>query len=276
MRRRLWSGGVVLGGILLAALGAAFLASPGRSAPPVSAQRTLPSGFPGGPYFAIVCGFSHRNNDDAIVFSGRPGKSHNHTYIGNRAVDASSTPSSLLGGGTTCEADADSSTYWFPTLFIGSEPVHPLTAIVYYVKRTSQAVMPHPAGLKMVAGNAEARSRQPKGIVAWSCGGVGLRPRYYTIRSCDPDQLLQLQVTFPNCWNGRALDSADHKRHMAYASRGRCPASHPVAIPTIALIVLYPPMPAHAQVSSGRLGAHADFMNGWDQEAIAKLVAGFN
>jgi hypothetical protein len=262
-------------GLGLAALGGAFLAGPGRSADLTEAQQPV-ARFPGGAYFALACGMSHRNNDDAIVFAGRPGKSHNHTYIGNRVVEASTTPETLLGGATTCETEADSSTYWFPTLFIGEEAVHPLTAIVYYVKRTSADVAPLPAGLKMVAGNAQAKTRQPKGVAAWSCGGVGGRPRYATIYSCESDQLLQLQVNFPNCWNGKTLDSADHKRHMAYAKNGTCPSSHPTAVPTIALIVLYPPMPSQAQVASGRFGTHADFMNGWDQQALAKLVAGLN
>ncbi len=85
--------------------------------------------------------------------------------------------------------------------------------------------------------------------------------------------MLQLQATFPNCWDGRRLDSADHKQHMKYASRGLCPASHPVAMPQIILIVLYPPVPLGSQVASGRFGAHADFMNGWDQAELERLVA---
>jgi hypothetical protein len=259
----------------VAAVGGAFLATPG-SASSVAARAPLARGFPGGAYFALACGFSHRNNDDSIVFPGQPGRSHNHTYIGNRSVDASTTPQSLLAKTTTCESESDSSAYWFPTLYVGTEAVHPLTAVVYYVKRTVEDVSPPPAGLKMVAGNADARARQPKGTVAWSCGGVGGRPRFFSVRACAHDQLLQLQVNFPNCWNGHALDSPDHKRHLRYASGGRCPASHPTALPTIALILLYPPLPADAKVSSGRFGMHADFMNGWDQAALAKLVAGLN
>ncbi len=262
--------------IVLAAIGAALLAPPDRSAAPNLAARAVASGFPGGPYFALGCGFSHRNNDDPIVFPRQPGRSHNHTYIGNRSVDASSTPASLLGGATTCESDSDSSTYWVPTLYVGSQPILPMVGIVYYVRRTSMPAAPLPAGLKMVAGNADARRAQAKGIVAWSCGGVGGTPRYAAVPACSEDQLLQLQVHFPNCWNGKSVDSADHKRHMAYASGGRCPASHPVAVSTIALILLYPPASARAQVASGRFGAHADFINGWDQEELSKLVAGRN
>jgi hypothetical protein len=31
-----------------------------------------------------------------------------------------------------------------------------------------------------------------------------------------------------------------------------------------------------ARVASGKFGAHADFINGWDQQALATLVAGRN
>jgi Domain of unknown function (DUF1996) len=219
---------------------------------------------------------SHRNNDDAILFPGEPGRSHNHTYLGNRVTDAATTPAALVGGMTTCEDPADSSTYWVPTLFEGTRHVNPLTGIVYYVRRTRDRVVPMPAGLKMVAGSQTAKKRQSKNTVAWSCGGVGGKPRFYAIRECEADQLLQFQVNFPSCWNGTDLDSPNHRSHMKYSVRGRCPASHPVAVPTIALILLYPPTSRFARVASGKFGAHADFINGWDQQAFATLVAGLN
>ena len=109
----------------------------------------------------------------------------------------------------------------------------------------------------MIAGNADAKRRQPKGIVSWSCGAVGGKPRFFTIPACTADQMLQLQVTFPNCWDGRRLDSADRQQHMKYAARGLCPASVPLG----------------SQVASGRFGAHADFINGWNQTELERLVA---
>jgi hypothetical protein len=262
---------VAVVGLALAVVGAVLAAPPARTATP-----QLAPGFPGGPYFALGCGLSHRNNDDAILFPGSPGRSHNHTYIGNRRTDATTTPASLLGGSTTCEDPADSSTYWVPTLYEANRHVNPLTGIVYYVRRTRDRVAPMPAGLKIVAGNQSAKKRQSKNIVAWSCGGVGGKPRFHAIRQCEDDQLLQLQVNFPSCWNGRDLDSPNHRSHMKYSVKGRCPASHPVAVPTIALILLYPPTSRFARVVSGKFGAHADFVNGWDQQAFATLVAGLN
>ena len=253
------------------AIAVAGFAAANLPAAPKAELQFAPN-FPGGPYYALGCSASHRNNDDPIVFPGQPGKSHNHTYIGNRSVDASTTPVSLLGGRSSCESEFDSSAYWMPTLFVGREEVLPLTAVVYYVNRSAERISAPPKGLVMLAGNALATSRQPKGIVSWSCGEVGGRPRHATIPACREDSMLQLQATFPNCWDGRRLDSPDHRQHVKYASRGVCPQSHPVAMPTIVLIVLYPPVPRGSQVASGKFAAHADFMNGWDQTELERLV----
>jgi Domain of unknown function (DUF1996) len=259
---------------VLAAIGGALLAAPDQQAASGAKKRPVEA-FPGGPYFVIGCGFSHRNNDDPIALPGEPGRSHNHTYIGSRDVDAWSTAESLRRSQTTCDNPADQSTYWTPTLYIGGDPVPPLVGIVYYVKRTLGQAAPIPAGLKMVAGNPTAKRPQSKGIVSWSCGGR-IVPRYAVVPACSLSNPLQLRVTFPNCWSGRTLDSPDHKRHMAYAVRGRCPQSHPVAIATIDLLFLYPPMPARATLSSGRFAAHADFINGWDQAALEHISTGLN
>ncbi len=188
-------------------------------------------------------------------------------------MNAATTTVSLLGGRSTCESEFDSSAYWMPTLFTGSFDVTPLTSIVYYVNRSRERIVAPPKGLMMIAGNAEAKTRQPKGIVSWSCGAVGGKPRFQVIPACDEDELLQLQAVFPNCWDGRRLDSADHKSHMKYAKRGICPSSHAVALPQLILIILYPPVPLGSQVASGRFGTHADFMNGWDQAELERLVA---
>jgi hypothetical protein len=57
-------------------------------------------------------------------------------------------------------------------------------------------VEPIPAGLKIVAGNQSAKTRQSKNVVAWSCGSLGGKPRFHAVRQCEENQLLQLQVTF--------------------------------------------------------------------------------
>jgi hypothetical protein len=262
-------------GVVVAA--SALLAAGGSSATPDATKRPAARNFPGGPYFTVVCGFSHRNNDDPIRFPGQPGRSHNHTYIGNRDVDASTTPATLRGGDTTCDIDRDASTYWVPTVFLLQEPITPLAAVVYYTKRTTDPVVAPPVGLKMLAGNPAAHHHQPREVASWSCGGVGGQKRFAAIPACRSDDALELNVRFPNCWNGRTTDSPNHRRHMAYSTEaGACPASHPVRLPTITIVLLYPSLPKGARPASGTFAAHADFMNGWEQDQLERMTALLN
>jgi hypothetical protein len=268
--RRVWVGAAA--GTTTAACALAFT-------PDLPGSTTQRGGtvFPGGAYFNLACGFSHQNNDDPIRFPEQPGRSHNHTYIGNRTVHAFTTPATLRQRGeSTCEVEDDRSTYWVPTLYVGTRAVVPYAGVVYYVRLTPQRVSAFPADLKMVAGNPTARRAQPTSIASWGCGGIGTSTRSPTVLACRRDDTLELRVRFPDCWNGRASDSANHKSHMAYAVSGRCPSTHPVAVPTLIVVLLYPPVPKTALLSSGRFATHADFMNGWDADAFQKLVAGLN
>jgi hypothetical protein len=259
---------------LVAAVTAAAIAASSLSAASATPTASVEKAkrFLGGPFYSIGCSFSHRNNDDPIVFPGQPGRSHNHTFLGNTTVDAWATPRSLRGGPTSCEDAGDSSGYWVPSLYVGRTAVHPEAANVYYVKRAKTRIATLPKGLVMIAGNAAAHSPQPKRVVSWRCGNViGAGPASVHIPSCSVQERLQLQVAFPSCWNGRTPDSVDHKRHMKYLSKGRCPRSHPVALPTLVLVVLYRPVPLGAQVASGHFGAHADFMNGWTDDVLTRF-----
>jgi uncharacterized protein DUF1996 len=228
----------------------------------------------GGPRsFAIGCAFSHSNMDDAIVFPGQPGRSHDHTYFGNRSTNASSTPTSLRAAGqTSCRLRADTAAYWVPTLFSAGTAVQPFGVTAYYIRRTTEQVTAFPAGLKMIAGTAAARAAQDQRVTFFSCG-----VRRSTISSAIPNctTSLRMQVNFPNCWDGTNLDSADHKSHMAYSTDGVCPATHPVETPALTLVVRYPAVAsATAELASGtQFSGHADFVNAWDQATLERLVA---
>ena len=52
-------------------------------------------------------------------------------------------------------------------------------------------------------------------------------------------QHLELEITFPDCWDGKYLDVPDHRSHMAYALDGSCPESHPVSVTQLRLFVKY-------------------------------------
>ena len=82
-------------------------------------------------------------------------------------------------------------------------------------------------------------------------------------------------VTFPDCWNGTTLDSADHVSHVVYSSHGHCPAGFPVPVPQLQLTVEYPvsgPTDRLGLASGGLLTGHADFVNSWDPAKLATEV----
>jgi hypothetical protein len=257
--------------VALAAAGGAGAAARTASSGPDGGGGPRHGGYRG--YFAVGCGFSHRNNDDPIVSPGRVGASHNHTFFGNTATNASSTPGLLRGGSTTCRVNADTAAYWVPTLFVNGRAVNPRGAIVYYIRRTRGPVQAFPAGLKVIAGDATATRAQGARVTYWLCGRLASA----SLAGC-PEGFrfhgVALVVKFPNCWNGTSLDSANHKSHLAYSSDGACPASHPVAVPALAIIVRYPALGAGPITlsSGGQLSGHADFINAWDQDVLQRLV----
>ena len=241
-----------------------------------SRQRRLTSPAPPAIPFRVRCRFSHRHKDDPIVSPGQPGSSHDHTFFGNRSTDAFSTLASLRSGGrTTCSDRADSSAYWAPTLYVAGRAVEPLALIATHTRRTVRPVDPFPAGLKVIAGDANARTAQSRRVTSWSCAGQRVA-RSSTIPRCPVTRHggLRLEVSFPDCWDGRRLDSADHKSHMAYSSRGACPRSHPVAVPALSLAVHYPVSGRRdAELASGgQFSGHADFINAWNRAALASWV----
>ena len=240
-----------------------------------SRQRRLTSPGPAIP-FAVKCAFSHRNQDDPIVYPGEPGRSHDHTFFGNRLTNALSSPAYLRAKGeTTCANRADTSAYWVPTLYVAGRAVEPLALFAAYSRRTSRALEPFPAGLKMVAGTAHARRAQSSRVTFWSCA-VPRAERSSTIPRCPGTRRggLRLHVSFPDCWDGRRLDSADHKSHMAYSSHAACPRSHTVAVPALSLVVHYPLSGRQdAELASGgQFSGHADFLNAWNQAELASRV----
>ena len=222
--------------------------------------------------FISLCRFSHRAPDDPIVFPGRPGLSHDHTFFGATTTDAGSTPDTLRGERSTCARVADTAAYWAPTLVVDDKPVEALDAAVYYRRTTVARVKPFPANLVMIGGDSMARSPQSTSVVFWNCSIEALNVST-GIPNCG-DRDLRLHVIFPECWDGQRLDSPDHKSHMAYAADGACPASHPVAVPQLVLNIRYPASGAgRVEVASmGQFSGHADFVNAWDEAELTRLV----
>jgi hypothetical protein len=234
--------------------------------------------------FTVACSYHHMLMDDPIVFPGQAGMSHSHDFAGASSTNAGSTAASLLGGGTTCSRPMDHSAYWVPTLLQNGKPVHAREFRAYY--RGSgfdrKVVRPFPKGLQIIAGNSkvtDAGPYQPVSIASWACtipggGAAGDEVEVESVPSTCGGQPLRARIVFPQCWNGRDLDSADHKSHMAYAVHGKCPATHPVVLPQLTLSIRYwvPNTDGLALASGGTHSLHADFMLAWPQGAQEDLV----
>ena len=241
--------------------------------------------------FRVPCGsYARVSRDDPIVFPGRPGVSHLHTFVGNTSADASSTADSLLDkGGSTCAGGTLNRTaYWMPSMIDTStgQPLLPTSTNFYYklgyfgVK--AGTVQPFPKGLRMIAG--DAANTKPRGSLnRFACLKEGDGSWHAEIPPCGAGGDLVVSVTFPQCWDGRNLDSPDHKSHMAYGIPNQgCPADHPVPLPEITQNVHYTPSApegtSHWRLSSdmyegpGGYSLHSDWFGAWDPKTMQKFV----
>ena len=240
------------------------------------------------------------NFDDPIVFPGVRNATHLHAYFGNTGVDATTTSDSLANSGnSTCRGGTlNRSAYWVPAVIDvrTGRPIAPGSPVhdrgvpehgFYYKTKYSQipfsAYRAPPQGLRMIAGDSKATRPQDLNVVGFSCnGGSGVSG----IPSCPVGGYVTMHVTFPNCWDGRNLDSPDHKSHMSYAvgpGGGVCPASHPVAIPNIQFNIHWA-VRAGDDTRSWRLSSdnyqggpggyslHGDWWDGWDTPTMETQV----
>ena len=221
--------------------------------------------------FRFECGAGQLLRDDPIAFPGQPGASHLHQFYGNLGANASSTFQSLRTSGlSTCGGSANPlnrSGYWTPAMLDGKgNVVRPDLIAEYYKRRpvTDPIVsdptnaqfqgyaQPMPNGIRWIVGfDMNSGSNPQAGSTYWNCTGPGSVPGHYpdiptalTQGHCTVgDQLLAI-TDAPDCWDGKNLDSADHRSHVAYAGYGswgylKCPAGYPFVIPVNHLAVFY-------------------------------------
>src|SRR5919106_1763540 len=133
----------------------------------LAGKQPGPNGEPGvtrgdlrGVNFVENCRFSHSAADDPIVFPGKAGASHDHTFVGNRSTSAFSTYASLRRSGTSCRRAEDTAGYWVPTLLQNATPLFPRSATIYYRRGTLAPITTFPNNLRMIAGDATATTPQ--------------------------------------------------------------------------------------------------------------------
>jgi hypothetical protein len=228
--------------------------------------------------FQANCAVTRNLPDDPIVFFGQPGASHLHTFLGNTTTTAGSTLPSLQAGGTSCRAPGDRSGYWMPTMLSGDQPVMPVGPQVIYYKTNLidyTSVRPFPPGLRFVVGSPTATAAQflAESVEGWECGESFHNADFPA--TCPAGSQLNVRYQAPSCWDGKYLDTPDHKSHMAYPVNGRCTTDHPVGLPMIEFKMAFPVSGdlSGVRLSSGRgFSFHYDFFNAWDPATQAALV----
>jgi hypothetical protein len=156
---------------------------------------------------------------------------------------------------------------------------------LFYYRRKGiadgQQVSTIPDGLRIILGNMHAKSPAENpgiasGNIIFKCGPGSTTDLPHPPTDCGGEDTIVVSLRFPNCWDGKNLDSPDHISHMAYPDGSRCPATHPVNIPRMESFLRY-------QVGSGRIGQisfssgpwwtiHQDFFSAWDQGSLQGLL----
>ncbi|MEU8386122.1 DUF1996 domain-containing protein [Streptosporangium sp. NPDC048865] len=242
------------------------------------APQTVPAGIVRVPEFHTNCTVANEAKDDPIVLPGLVGASHLHTFFGPK-VSANTTTADLFKSATTCDAPGDNSAYWAPTLLKNGKPVPMKDFRVYYGSRLKDPseVRPFPPGLRVVQGDAKRQVPTPKGASGqfWCAGSAEIgRSDDGNWPVCAPGGNLIYQLTFQDCWDGKNIDSPDHKSHMGPAKNGTCTGDYPVAVPNLSFMLGYDSLGGDGlALSSGMPSSiHGDFMNAWEQDQLGALV----
>jgi hypothetical protein len=244
--------------------------------------RPVPANSVRVPEFNASCLYSHSHPDDPIVFPGMAGASHMHSFIGNDRTDAFTTTDTLFANtGTSCKPLEDLSAYWVPTLYEHDRAIEPKDVVVYYGSRLvdPSRTVPFPQGFRMIAGDAKLQTATPAGSVnQFYCAGAGGevgRSADGNWPRCASTANLMFQLVFPDCWDGKNLDSPTHKAHVSYMNNGACTGDFPVAIPSVSFLISYPTSGSTDgfRLASGMASSmHGDVFAAWDNNAQGSRV----
>lgn len=240
----------------------------GRGAPPISPD---PNGS-----FRLICQPGKVDYVDPVVSPGVYPTSHLHQFVGNTGVNKESTYASLRASGqSTCQninaGPVNRSSYWLPAMLNGIGGVVKPDYWHLYYKRLPKdnpictaapggACVAIPNGLKYVIGYNMAtmsggvldKSGDFYWSSYWSCYSSDLKTvkadgwNYRTLQAlmdshlCQVGDIARLHLEGPECWDGKNVDSADHRSHLSFMRTSRpgfssytCDDAHPYLTPKV-------------------------------------------
>jgi hypothetical protein len=118
--------------------------------------------------------------------------------------------------------------------------VRPASVLIEYRGNATAKVVPMPKFLRALTGDAKPISRGPANARAtWTCSGFADRlSDKYPI--CPSGSQVQRVHDFPGCWDGKNIDSTNHRDHLAFADQrtGACKQGF-AAVPQLRITVSY-------------------------------------
>ena len=263
--------------------------------------------------FRFICQPGQLNWDDPIVYSGQANASpHLHQWFGNAMGNAQSTYRSLRSAGaSSCMGPLNRSAYWMPAMLDGrGHVVRPDWISIYYKRVPATAPIcgkggvncrPLPRGLRYIFGFDTKRmgDKQPENILFhWKCltpqnSYIGGLETQFDKLACPAGNSVMVTLSSPDCWDGKRLDSPDHRRHMAYQyydgtrPDAVCPRTHPIRLPQFTIGAVYAVgageriqdwylssdrMPGMPQMPPGST-FHADWYGAWDEPTLRTWTA---
>jgi len=234
-----------------------------------------------------------------------PGKvsGHVHSVLGGSNFRMTVNTASLRQSEcTSTPILEDKSAYWFPQLYYewanGSFTSLNGGAVIYYLFDDKPGTTTaFPDDFRMLSGNPTLRTYDPQSYdqqaITFLCldfSGTSTRHNELPAKVCPSG--IRAQVNFPSCWDGKNLDSPDHKSHVAFKSGGPDSGScsdpkFPVTLPRIFIEVYWntgdvekfrsqaknPSQPfVYSYGDTTGYGYHADFINGWDKGVLQRAI----
>jgi hypothetical protein len=214
---------------------------------------------------------------DPLVSPGLTPAPHLHQIVGGNSFNVTMDPATHdLAAASTCTSctfSEDFSNYWTAVMYFRARngtykrvPQFPNQGLrgnggitVYYIPAADKAtkVTAFKPGFRMLVGDAVLRSAGTARKVCQRCMPAKGDASNINCGAPDAQTLpkgfcaggIRSIITFPTCWDGKNLDSPDHKAHVSYpasgsgandvGSNGKCPQTHPVKIPQLMLEVMW-------------------------------------